>query len=182
MCWMWSRCWLASLRSVSIEHGLQLFLFTMEADAVYEEILVKQREGVVWTKVGGALVFGWANLEALTQVRVSYVQFYLLVEALKIHLSQFGQVVRASRGRCRRTLPNSADGLVHLTMQLENLNWLPGYIQLIDYKGVPSVLSLNPCGNAQLLASSQPTVRSLGQLSSASSIIPHGNAQLPASI
>ena len=108
----------------------------MEGEEIYEEVLAKLREGVAWPKANGAKVFGWATLEALTQVRVSNVPFYLSVEALKIHASQYGRVIWAKRGRCRKRLSNAADGVIHLTMQLENPDWLPGYIQLVDEKGV----------------------------------------------
>ena len=126
----------ASICSVTIEHGSQLFLFTMEGEEIYEGVLARLREGIAWPKANGAKVFGWATLEALTQVRVSNVPFYLSLEALKIHLSQYGRVIRTNRGRCRKRLPNAADGVIHLTMQLENPDWLPRYIQLVDEKGV----------------------------------------------
>ena len=126
----------ASICSVTIEHGSQLFLFTMEGEEIYEGVLARLREGIAWPKANGAKVFGWATLEALTQVRVSNVPFYLSLEALKIHLSQYGRVIRTNRGRCRKRLPNAADGIIHLTMQLKNPDWLPRYIQLVDEKGV----------------------------------------------
>ena len=101
----------ASICSVTIEHGSQLFLFTMEGEEIYEGVLARLREGVAWPKANGAKVFGWATLEALTQVRVSNVLFYLSVEVLRIHLSQYGRVIQANRRHCRKRLLNAADGV-----------------------------------------------------------------------
>jgi hypothetical protein len=112
----------------------QIQLVTVEAEHIYQEALAALRAGVPWAAAGGALVYGWAPDEALTQVCVSSVPPYLSTEAVACHMAAFSRVIRCSRGG-NSDFPRAADGVVHLTMELQDANALPAYLELENEAG-----------------------------------------------
>ena len=109
----------------------QLLRVNFLAEAPYRAALEQLREGVPWTEVGGALVYGWAIQDALIKVRLSGVPEHLSKRVLVEHLSQWGRVISFSRGR-DKDFPVAFDGTVFLTFQLEEGAVLPTFIYLVE--------------------------------------------------
>jgi hypothetical protein len=120
--------------SFYVDHAAQHLLVTVETEAVFQAALDRLAAGVAWAAAGGARTHGWAVSEALTSVRLSNVPPFLTTAALVDHMTQFGRVLHAQRG-FSRLFPRAANGVVHLSMHLEDAAVLPGYLQLLDEQG-----------------------------------------------
>jgi hypothetical protein len=57
---------------------------------------------------------------------------FLSTDAVVHHMATFGRVVCTSRGTL---FPHTLDGMLHLTMQLDDPDRLPAYLQLVDEGG-----------------------------------------------
>jgi len=119
---------------IYVEHATQLLVLTLESEAVYVAALNRLRDGVPWAAAGGALVYGCSTQDSLTAVRVSNIPRGLPAEAILAHMLQFGPILRHSVGK-DRLFPRAGDAVLHLTMQLEEPDRLPQYIQIVDEKG-----------------------------------------------
>jgi hypothetical protein len=106
--------------SVYTDHVTRLFV-TVDSEPVFEAALAALRAKVTWTTTGGAILYGWSTEEALTQVRVSNVPPFL-------------STGRSSCG-AHRLFPRVADGVIHLSMHLDNADRLPVFLQLVDEDG-----------------------------------------------
>jgi hypothetical protein len=120
--------------SFYVDHVLQHLLVTVESEAVFTAAVDRLHAGVPWAAAGGALTHGWATTENLTAVRVSCIPPFLSTDVVAAHMAQFGRVLHSHRG-FNRAFPRAADGVLHLSMHLEDPTLLPGFIQVVDEQG-----------------------------------------------
>jgi hypothetical protein len=120
--------------SITLETVSSLVMLQLADQETYETALEKLKNGIPWPLAQGATVYGWPASEPVDHVRVTVFPLNLSLEALKDHMAQFGRVLRVSRGTDRKA-KLVADGVVHLTMRLEEGTRLPAFIRLVDSQG-----------------------------------------------
>jgi hypothetical protein len=59
---------------------------------------------------------------------------FLSSDTVVRHMATFGRIVRSSRG-AHRLLPRAADGVIHLSMHLNNADRLPAFLRMVDEGG-----------------------------------------------
>jgi hypothetical protein len=132
---------IADLLGVLTDSLTKLVRVTFRTPDIAAAALLRLQAGIAWTAVGGAKVYGWHPSDAVINVRVSDVPFDFPVAAVLQHMQQFGQVIASRRGRLsgRLGLP---DGILHLSMVLNNTNPLPTYIEVVENGGTAERLTV----------------------------------------
>lgn len=120
-----------------VDNISQMYVVTLETEAVHKAALERLRGGVPWTAAEGALVYGSASTEAISAVRVSNIPAGLKAADVVAHMQRFGAVLNHSLGR-DRCYPRAGDGVLHLSMVLNDAERLPHFIDVVDSKGVVS--------------------------------------------
>ena len=118
---------------IFVDHISQLLVLTVESEAVYKAALERLHVGVPWAAAGGAPVYGSSSSEAVSTVRVSNIPIGLAPSLVLAHMRRFGTVLTHSMGR-DRLFPRASDGVLHITMLLNDEVTLPYYIQVVDDK------------------------------------------------
>jgi hypothetical protein len=112
-----STCAASRYESVYTDHVSQHLFVTVEPEDMFQ-----------------AAVYGWSTEVALTHVRVFSVPPYLSTEAVVTHLATFGRVLRVSRSS-HHLFPRAADGVMNLSMHLNDPHYLPAFLQMLDDGG-----------------------------------------------
>jgi hypothetical protein len=75
---------------------------------------------------------------------------FLSTDAVVRHMSAFGGVVHTSTGT-HRLFPHTVDGVLHLTMQLDDPDRLTAYLPLVDEEGLATSVAATmwQCGARQ---------------------------------
>jgi hypothetical protein len=120
--------------SLYVEPVTQLYAVTFSQQDVFKEVVEKLRRGVAWPLAAGRLVFGWLASEALQKVRVTAVPDHVSLEQLTAHMSRFGHVLKAERGR-DKLFPAAFDGVVHFNLQLLEGTTLPNFLAIREEGG-----------------------------------------------
>ena len=113
------------------DHITQLIVLSLETQDVFDTALGRLREGVPWSAAEGALVTGSSASEAVSAVRVSNVPPGLSTPIVLDHMKKFGTILSHNMGRDRH-FPRASDGVLHLTMVLNEVDELPHFIQVVD--------------------------------------------------
>lgn len=116
------------------DHITELVVLTLETKEVYDAALGRLLEGVPWAAAGGQLVFGSAADEAVASVRISNIPIGLASSVLLGHMRKFGTILTHRQGK-DRLFPRASDGILHLTMVLNDEENLPHFIQVVDNQG-----------------------------------------------
>jgi hypothetical protein len=78
----------------------------------------------------GSFVFGWPSLEGLQKVQVTAVpDFVSFVEQLSAHMAQFGQIVKAERGK-DKLFPTASDGVILVSIYLRQGSVLLNFLAI----------------------------------------------------
>ena len=119
----------------------KLVRITLRTPEIAAAVLERLQVGIPWTAVGGAKVYGWHPSDAVINVRVSDIPFDFPIGSVLLHMQRFGQVIASRRGRLagRLGLP---DGILHLSMVLNNTAPLPTYIEVDEDGGTAERLTV----------------------------------------
>ena len=113
------------------DHITQLIVLSLETQEVFDTALGRLREGVPWSAAEGALVTGSSASEAVSAVRVSNIPPGLPTPVVLNHMKKFGTILSHNMGRDRH-FPRASDGVLHITMVLNEVDDLPHFIQVVD--------------------------------------------------
>ena len=113
------------------DHITQLIVLSLETQEVFDTALGLLREGVPWSAAEGALVTGSSASEAVSAVRVSNIPPGLPTPVVLNHMKKFGTILSHNMGRDRH-FPRASDGVLHITMVLNEVDDLPHFIQVVD--------------------------------------------------
>jgi hypothetical protein len=113
---------------------LRVVFFTEEQYNLY---LGRLTAGVPWAACNGALVYGWAPGEAVTNVRFTGVPADLPDDAIRDHFKQFGRVTRLFRSK-DKVIVRASNGVVHLSIAVAPGFTLPSFVTLVAPDGAPN--------------------------------------------
>ena len=116
------------------DHITELVVLTLETKDVYGAALTRLQAGVPWAAGGGEPVYGSAADEAVVAVRVSNIPIGLASGVVLHHMKKFGTVLTHRQGR-DRLFPRASDGILHISMVINDEATLPHFIQLVDGQG-----------------------------------------------
>ncbi len=116
------------------DHITELVVLTLETKEVYDAALERLQAGVPWAAAAGELVYGSAADEAVVAVRISNIPIGLASGVLLQHMKKFGTVLTHRQGR-DRLFPRASDGILHISMVINDEATLPHFIQVVDGQG-----------------------------------------------
>lgn len=120
--------------SIFVDHATQLLVLTVESEVVFDAALERLHAGVPWAAADDAPVFGSSSNDAVSSVRVSNIPPGLPIASVLSHMQQFGIILSHNIGK-DRLFPRARDGILHLTMVINEVDSLPHFVQVVDRDG-----------------------------------------------